>query len=154
MSGVQNSIMQNISQPRIIDIPLHIDDRGTVYCVFDNLDKSKIKRTYMVRNWRSGLIRAWHGHKKADTYIHVLKGAAKVAAMEMDGGKYYTFTISASKPQLIHIPAGWYNGTMTLQEDTRILVYSTLSFEEIKEDDFRKNLEDFEIRNIWQVENR
>jgi dTDP-4-dehydrorhamnose 3,5-epimerase-like enzyme len=164
MSGVQNSTTPSI-QPQIIDIPLHIDDRGSVYCIMDNLQDKKIERTYVVRNWRPGLIRAWHGHKLAETFIHVIKGVAKVCAMKIDdanqGNPLYSkarefkiVTLSGAKPQLFWVPAGWYNGTMTLQDDTRILVYSTLTFNQVKLDDFRKKLTDEEVVEIWRVENR
>lgn len=162
MSGAQNSTTQNIL-PEIIDVPLHLDDRGTVYCVMDCIDEKKIKRTYVVRNWRTGLIRAWHGHKKADTFIHVIKGTAKICAMKIPEfgtpinspiGKHKVATLSGAKPQLFYIPAGWYNGTMTLQEDTRILVYSTLTFKEVKQDDFRKELTEKEVNEIWKVKFR
>lgn len=153
-----------MDEPTVIDIPLHVDDRGTVYGAFDNLDKAGIKRTYVIRNWQIGTIRAWHGHKKAGTYLHVIKGAAKIAAVKIDKRNHELFdfqedfykiaTLSAAKPQLFYVPPGWYNGTMTLTEDTRILVYSTLTLDEVKSDDIRQNLVGFERENLWKVKDR
>jgi len=142
------------TKPRVNDIPLHLDDRGSVYCVFDHLDMSKIKRSYVVRNWQPGTVRGWHGHSKAATYIHVIKGTSKVCAKKMDGDEIFSATISAAKPQLFYVPPGWYNGTMTLQEDTRILVFSTLTFNEVKNDDIRKEVTKEELDTIWKVANR
>jgi dTDP-4-dehydrorhamnose 3,5-epimerase-like enzyme len=148
----------HLTKPRIIDQPLHIDDRGSVYCIFDNLDFFNIKRTYLVRNWRTGVVRAWHGHKEAATYIHVIKGTAKIAAKKMQEGEssieVFVRTLSGAKPQLFYVPPGWYNGTMTLQEDTRILVFSTLTFCEVKEDDHRQTVSEEEMDQIWKVTNR
>jgi dTDP-4-dehydrorhamnose 3,5-epimerase len=146
-----------IDRPRVIDIPLHVDDRGSVYGAFDELDKAGIRRTYVVRNWQCETIRAWHGHMKAGTYIHPIKGTAKIAALEisLDGERdFLVSTLSAAKPQLFYIPPGWYNGTMTLQEDTRLLVYSTLTLAEVKSDDMRKEVTDQELKDIWKVKNR
>lgn len=150
------------TKPRIDDIPIHLDDRGSVYCVFDYLDFYKIKRSYVIRNWQSGTIRAWHGHKEAATYIHVIKGTAKIAARRIDathqpiilGDNTIVATLSSLKPQLFYVPPGWYNGTMTLQEDTRILVFSTLSFNEVKADDYRKDISLDDNSAIWKVANR
>lgn len=150
--------------PKIIDIPLHLDDRGSVYGAFDNLDKFGIKRTYVVRNWQPGLIRAWHGHEKASTYIHVVKGAAKICArpIYIEGAvndllcidNYRVSTLSAAKPQLFYIPPGWFNGTMTLQEDTRLLVYSTLTLDEVRKDDIRGAISKQEFDKVWKVLDR
>lgn len=143
-----------MDKPEIITVPLHLDDRGSVYCSFDHLIENLIQRTYVVRNWQPGTIRAWHGHKEAATYIHIIKGTAKVAAKQMDGNDYLVATLSSLKPQLFYIPPGWYNGTMTLQEDTRILIYSTLTFDEVKHDDFRQQVTEEDMDKIWKVVNR
>lgn len=157
------------NKPSVIDIPIHVDDRGSVYGAFDDMDKFGIKRTYVVRNWQSGTIRAFHGHMKAATYIHVIKGTAKICALKIKpesdidtsgdlGGptsqETFIMTLSAAKPQLFYIPPGWYNGTMTLQEDTRLLVYSTLTLKEVKNDDFRKAVTEEERRHVWSVIDR
>ena len=144
----------DLTKPQIIDINVHLDDRGSVYGAFDNLDWHKIKRTYVVRNWQAGTIRAWHGHFKAATYIHVIKGTAKVAAKHMDTSDVVVGTLSSLKPQLFYVPPGWYNGTMTLQEDTRLLIYSTLTLEKVKEDDEREEVTQEDLNKIWKVIHR
>ena len=151
------------TKPRVDDIPLHLDDRGSVYCVFDymNSDWNNIKRSYVVRNWQVGTVRAWHGHKEAATHIHVIKGTAKIAAKKIytpdakqPWPEPFIVTLSAAKPQLFYVPPGWYNGTMTLQEDTRILIFSTLSFNEIQKDNFRQDTTKEEMKALWKVANR
>jgi len=146
-------------QPEVVYFPLYVDDRGSVYCPVDNIGNHEIQfdisRTYVIQNWNSGLIRAWHGHKKGWTGIHVIKGTAKIAARRMDNPAEVTVaTLSDRKPGIIWIPPGWYNGTVTLEEDTRMLVYSTLSFEEVKKDDHRMKVSDEDINIIFGVENR
>lgn len=152
------------TKPRVDNIPLHIDDRGSVYCIVDNMDLDfyNIKRSYVVRNWQLGTVRAWHGHSKASTYIHVIKGTAKIYAKKMNEGdepyiqnpETFCATLSAAKPQTFYVPPGWYNGTMTLQEDTRILVFSTLTFNEVQQDDFRQQVSKEELDTIWKVASR
>ena len=67
-----------IAEPGIIDIPLYVDDRGTVHCTFDNMYDFAIERTYIVNTRDRGRIRAWHGHKTGDTYMTVLSGTVKL----------------------------------------------------------------------------
>lgn len=144
--------MSNI-KPKVIDIPLHQDDRGYVYCALDDLDKYGIKRTYVVENHSKDMVRAWHGHKKAETLMHVVKGAVKLAAMNInDHEDVFVATLTDRKPQLFYVPAGYYNGAVSLTEGTKILVYSTLTFNEVKEDDVRapSSIRD----DIWRVKNR
>lgn len=152
------------TKPAVIDIPLHIDDRGYVYCAMDNLGLEGIKRTYVVENFATGQIRAWHGHRKGATFIHVISGASKLGAVSLksydglrDAGVSITkaipeckfVTLSARKPQLFYIPAGWANGHMSLEPNTKLLVYSTLSFEEVKADDARIGVE--LLLDFWKV---
>lgn len=139
--------------PDVIDIPVYTDDRGYVYCALDNMEDVGIKRTYVVENFNKGMIRAWHGHKKAKTLMHVIKGAVKVAALNMKNHEdVKTAVLTERKPQMFYVPAGYYNGAVSLTEGTKILVYSTLTFDEVKKDDFR---ESYKVRgDIWEVKNR
>lgn len=152
-----------MTKPRVIDMPLYVDDRGTVHCAFDNMHNFGIKRTYIVRNWSKGMIRAWHGHLKGDTYMHVISGAVKVAAKPIqenlhpgwvEGCDTIVATITAEKPQMFLIPAGWFNGAVSLTDDTKILVYSTHSFERVKDDDVRGEVSSWERRDTFGVKSR
>jgi dTDP-4-dehydrorhamnose 3,5-epimerase-like enzyme len=144
-----------VNKPVIIEFKLHADDRGMVYGALTDLHTRGIKRTYVVRNWSKGMIRAWHGHKNAETYMHVIKGSAKVAAvpMEAEGEKWVT-VLTEHTPGVLHVPAGYYNGAMSLEDDTRILVYSTLLLEDVKHDDFRAPSNHFGGDTIWEIRAR
>lgn len=154
-----------MSEPLIEYFPLYEDDRGSVYVPMDNVGSSErsggderklnLRRTYVVRNWSKGLVRAWHGHNKAWTGIHVIKGATKVVAKNIeDASKVVTKTLTDRKPGIFWVPPGWYNGAMSLEDDTRLLVYSTLSFEEVKGDDVRMTPSSEELRSLFQVKIR
>ncbi len=162
----------DLTKPQLIDIKLHQDDRGYVYCAMDDMDKVGIKRTYVVENLVAGQIRAWHGHKRGRTFFHVVKGVVKVAALpfglaepgsmpEIETYRQRLYeaekrvvvaTISDRTPKLFYIPEGHYNGAMSLTEGTKILVYSTVSFDEVKEDDVR--LDSSVLDTIWKVKHR
>jgi len=141
-------------RPDVNIATVYFDDRGSVYCPMDNLDRDGIKRTYVVRNWSAGRIRAWHGHREAWTGMHVIKGAAKLIARNMDEASDISSVVLSDKnPGIFWIPPGYYNGSITLEDDTRILVYSTLSFDEVKGDDHRAELTS-EDRELFEVKDR
>lgn len=150
--------MSKIHTPRLIHVPLHIDDRGDLYVLGDKNGEGAIgliKRNYFVRNFDKGRIRAWHGHRTGWTGIHVIKGAAKVVAMNMDDHDDYTIvTLSGRKPGIFWVPPGFYNGHMSLEDDTIYSIYSTLTFEECKQDDPRMALIDDDIDKFFSVRNR
>lgn len=157
-----------MDKPEIIPVRIYVDDRGSVHCPMDELHDKGIKRTYIVRNWSAGRIRAWHGHDKADTYMHVIEGAVKIAAkptskrnpkvyaehLSFKETDYMVATLSAENPAIIKIPAGWFNGAMSLTEGTKILVYSTSTFEEVKEDDVRDHVSELELLKVFRVTTR
>jgi dTDP-4-dehydrorhamnose 3,5-epimerase-like enzyme len=140
---------------RVIDIPLHQDDRGSVYCIMDSMHNKGIKRTYVVENLNKGQIRAWHGHNNGTTYMHVISGVCRLVCRVIDPTDKlpdFEAVLSARKPQIFVVPPGRYNGAESLTDGTRILVYSTLSFDEVKKDDIR--LEWNSHPSPWGVKNR
>lgn len=151
-------------EPVLAYMDRHIDDRGSVYCAVDNMgDKSlggkDIKRTYVVHNWEKGRIRAWHGHKEGWTGLHVIQGAAKIVAIPIatEGEQLCNrrkVVLSDKRPGIFWVPPGWYNGHMSLEDNTVILVYSTHTFEEVKKDDVRQQLTDADVAHYFEVVNR
>ena len=149
---------------------LHVDDRGTVYCPFDHNgdgDVGTIKRTYVIHNWEKGRIRAWHGHREGWTGLHVIHGSAKIVAIPMINDRdinparhacAYTRRVSVvlsdKNPGVFWVPPGWYNGHMSLEDNTKILVYSTHTFEEVKNDDIRELIHSADFMDYFEVQNR
>jgi len=144
-------------QPKLIEGGLATDDRGEVGFIND-FDFRRVKRFYCVKNRKAGFIRAWHGHKKEAKYVTVIQGSALIGAVKINnwdnpskGSKVWKYIISASKPSIFYIPAGYANGFMSLTKDAKLIFFSTCSVEESKKDDFR-----FDARywNPWQVVER
>ena len=85
-------------------------------------------------------------------------GSAVVAAVGIDGwnlpnasAPVARFTLSAAKPAILAIPAGYANGWMSLTDDARLLWFSTATLTESAADDYR-----FPARywDCWKVEER
>lgn len=146
-------------KPILIEGGLAIDDRGSLAFVND-FTFSAIKRFYVVENFSSEVIRAFHGHLKEEKYVFVVSGSAIVAAVEIDDiqkpskdKEVQRFVLSAKKPVILYIPAGYANGFKILEEGTKIIFFSTSSLEESKGDDYRFPY-DYWGENIWKIENR
>jgi len=152
--------MENLNKkPYLIEGGLAVDDRGQLTFAND-FNFSNVKRFYMVENFSQDVIRAFHGHLKEEKYVFVVSGSAIIAVVEMDdttkpkkSNEVHRFILSSRKPCILHIPAGYANGLKTLEENTKIIFFSTSSLEESKGDDYRFPY-DYWGKEIWQVENR
>jgi len=127
-----------------------VDDRGSVSFVND-FNFSDVKRFYQVENHRRGFIRAWHAHEKEGKYVYVATGSALVGAIPLVDNNLITiegkkFILSAKKPAVLFIPAGYGNGFMNLEEGTSIVFFSTRTLDESLGDDIRFP---FDTWNIW-----
>lgn len=135
---------------KLIPGGIAVDDRGSVrFC--NEFKFAGVKRFYQVQNHRRGFIRAWHGHQHEGKYVWVTKGSALVGVVPLDAEKgdlsqVKKFVLSDKAPKILFIPAGNFNGFMNLEEDTRIIFFSTSSIEESSGDDIRK---EFDCWDIW-----
>lgn len=135
---------------KIINGGLSVDDRGSVTFIND-FNFSDVKRFYVVENHRNGFIRAWHGHQKEGKYVFVVKGTALIGAVDINSEDPKKFVLSDRSPKILYIPPGYANGFKTLEEDTRIIFYSTSTLQESLGDDIRFP---FDRWNIWQEDFR
>jgi|TARA_R100000081_G_C4707935_1_gene111220 dTDP-4-dehydrorhamnose 3,5-epimerase len=135
---------------KIIDGGVAVDDRGQLSFVND-FNFENVKRFYMVENHEKGFIRAWHGHKKEGKYVYVPSGAILIGAVDLDTEQVDRFVLSSSKPQVLYIPPGYANGFMNLQDNTKVIFFSTSTLEESMGDDIRFEWDKW---NIWNIERR
>jgi dTDP-4-dehydrorhamnose 3,5-epimerase len=139
-----------MSTTKLINGGLAVDDRGSVRFVND-FDFQNVKRFYQVENHRQGFIRAWHGHKKEGKYVYVVSGSALIGVVNMDTKEVQKFVLSDKLPKVLWIPAGNYNGFKSLEENTKIMFFSTSTLKESLGDDIR---EDYDKWNIWDEDYR
>jgi len=146
---------KNMSEIKLIKGGCAVDDRGCLRFVND-FDFFGVKRFYQVENHDINFIRAWHGHKKEAKYVYVAKGSIIVGVVGIDkynsevkNGKIEDvskFILSDKNPSILFIPANNFNGFKNLEDDTRVIFYSTSSLEDSKGDDIRG---DYDYWNIW-----
>jgi len=135
---------------KILNGGISVDDRGSVRFVND-FNFSDVKRFYQVENHRQGFIRAWHGHKKEGKYVYVTSGSALVGVVNMETEEVSKFVLSDKSPKILWIPPGYYNGFKSLEENTKILFFSTSTLEDSLGDDIR---EEHNRWNIWEEDYR
>ncbi|SRR6266567_4739870 len=145
--------------PTIIKGGLAVDDRGQVSFV-NGFSFAKIERFYMVENFSTEVVRAFHGHLKEEKFVLVVGGAAIVATVQLDDpsnpnrdAKPVRFVLSERQPQILHVPAGFANGFRPLEPKTRILFFSTATLEDSAKDDYRFP-HDYWGKEVWEVEFR
>lgn len=151
--------MENLSKkPYLIEGGLAVDERGQLIFVND-FDFKGVQRFYMVENFSTDTIRAFHGHRKESKYAFVATGSALLVAVEIDDfaepskdSEVRRFVLSARKPSILYIPPGYANGFKALEKNTKIIFFSTSSLEESKKDDYRFPY-DYWGKEIWEIKN-
>ena len=145
------------SVPRLMQGGLAVDDRGGVAFVND-FDFAGVKRFYLVTNHRAGFVRAWHAHRREAKYVTVVRGAALVGAVRVEDwdspardAEVHRHVLSAQRPSVLYIPAGYANGFMSLTEDATLMFFSTSTLEESGGDDIRYDARHWDI---WSVVER
>ncbi len=147
------------NEPVLIEGGCAVDDRG-VLSFANGFDFNSVKRFYMVENFSTSTIRAFHGHKKEAKYVFVASGTAIVNLVHMDDelkpskkNKVFRYVLSGNKPHVLFVPAGYANGFRFLTDGGKVLFFSTSNTEESKGDDYRFPA-DYWGNEIWEVINR
>ena len=146
-------------EPNLIPGGMAVDDRGLL--TFANgFSFEKVQRFYVVENFSSEVVRAFHGHLKEAKFIFVVSGSAIVVAVHLDDPvrpsqqvKPYRFVLSDRQPRILYIPPGYANGFRPLEPSTRIIFFSTATLEESSKDDHRFP-HDYWGADLWNVEYR
>lgn len=139
----------NYPEPKLIAGDMARDARGSVAFV-NAFQFEGVKRFYVIDNASVGVPRAWHGHWKEEKYVFVAAGRAVICAADMRTGRVLRFEMSAQEPSVLHIPAGWANGSMALESSTKIIHFSTVTLAESEKDDTRYPINAFS--DVWYGE--
>ena len=150
-------MLSNIKTPTLIEGKKFTDDRGQLSFA-NNLDLSAFKRFYLVENHAQNFIRAWHGHLNEYKVFFPVQGSILAACVKFGDPNNPDLTakidrqvLDASSPSALVVPSGYANGFMTLSKDAKLLVFSSSTVDESKNDDFRFP---FDMWNPWVIEQR
>ena len=131
------------NKPSKIQGDLSKDERGVVKFI-NNFKFEGIKRFYIVENINTEIIRAFHGHMKEAKYVFVVSGSILLCTVFLDDkknpskeNKVEKFVLKSNSPEILYIPPSFANGFRTLEEDTKVIFFSTTTLEESLADDYR-----------------
>jgi dTDP-4-dehydrorhamnose 3,5-epimerase-like enzyme len=132
-----------LNEPFLINGNCYLDKRGQVSFVND-FNFSDIRRFYVIKNKSTKIIRAWQGHRIEKKYFYVVKGSFLICAVQIDNWENPSNSLSVKQfilpsvsNQMLVIPPGYATGLKSLSNDSYLLVYSNLSLNESKKDDYR-----------------
>ena len=133
------------------------DNRGSLR--FSNkLIFNNIERFYIVHNYSKNFIRAWHGHLKEEKFITCVKGTLQLSAVKISKikkqsklSKVYNYVLNENNNDFIHIPKGYANGSMSLEDNSKLLIFSTSTLKDSIKDDYRF---EYNYWNPWKIDER
>lgn len=130
-------------KPKVIQGGNFADHRGSISFVND-FNFSDIERFYIISNSNENPLRAWQGHKLDAKNFYCLTGSFKIHFIKIDNWEnpskdlmIETILLSESDSKIVHIPAGYANAVESLEENSKLMSFSTLPLTKVSEDDVR-----------------
>jgi dTDP-4-dehydrorhamnose 3,5-epimerase len=131
------------------------DSRGELD-FFNSFDLSEIVRMYRIKPADTNIIRAWQGHRHEQKWFYCLKGSFVVNLLPLSeftgdpvGNSPQIYTLQADLQQILRIPGGYVNGFRAIDSDSELLVFSNMTLEDSKADDYRFDLEDWPFKEKY-----
>jgi len=127
----------------IIQGGIHDDNRGRLSYV-NEFNFDDVKRFYTICNKSTNIVRAWQGHKIENKYFFVTSGSFLICGVKIDDWDNPSknlpvekHILSANKSKILMVPAGYANGIRALEEGSKLIVFSSNTLEDAKDDDYR-----------------
>lgn len=128
------------------------DERGSVSFVND-FKFSGIERFYIIENSETHPVRAWQGHKLDCKNFYCIAGSFQISYVKVDDWihpssslKVNVVTLDAKNSNVLKIPAGYANAIKSLEKGSRLISFSTLPLDQVKDDDVRFD------KNTWDID--
>lgn len=132
-----------MSNHSVIYGALHEDQRGKL-SYFNTLDLSQIKRMYQIEPANEYIIRAWQGHKMEKKWFYCIQGSFIINIVKVTNFEHPATDviisqniITAGMPTVLYVEGGYASGIKATNPNSKVLVFSNLSVETSKNDDYR-----------------
>ena len=119
------------------------DNRGEVAFVND-FSFSDIKRFYTITNAAEKPLRAWQGHKLDQKNFFCVTGSFQIFYVKVDNWEnpsknleVKSEILKASESKILVIPPGYANAILSLESNSKLISFCTLSLNDISHDDVR-----------------
>lgn len=130
-------------KPKIIQGGKFSDQRGTISYVND-FTFTDIERFYIISNSLENSIRAWQGHKLDAKNFYCLSGSFNIHFIKIDNWEnpskdliIETVLVTEYDSKIVHIPGGYANAIESLEENSKLISFSTLPLANVSDDDVR-----------------
>lgn len=137
--------------PFIIQGNNYKDNRGAISFVND-FSFDNIVRFYIIENSEENELRAWQGHKLDTKYFYCVKGVFQVSYVKIDNWENPSSSLTVESvvldetdSKILCIPLGYANAIKSLTAGSKLLSFSTLPLDMVKDDDFRYD------KNFWVI---
>jgi len=124
--------------PKIIQGGNFSNHRGTISYVNDF---KNIERFYIINNSDENPIRACQGNKLETKNFYCINGYFKIHFVKVDNWEnplkdlnIGTIVVSCSESKIVHIPAGYANAIESLETNSKLILFSTLSLANVNDD--------------------
>ncbi len=135
----------------LIEGGIYKDQRGIVKFVND-FNFENIKRFYSITHNDTSFIRAWQGHKLETKNFYATKGSFLINWIKIDDWKNPSKNsniehtiLSDKQSEILTIKPGYVTGFKALETDSTLVIFSDMSLDESKNDDYRYPA------NYWQL---
>ena len=157
MNNRAETIAENkeLKQPSMTKTPVHfIDERGYLLKIVRAGDIVSFGETYVIGDWKAGVIRGFHKHAYTDEWFCVLNGTAKFVLYDdrpesTQYGQLQSFVLSGRRPEVLFVPAGVFHGHMALEDLTQTLAVASHPYNSQQPDETRVPYDSFGVQ--WQV---
>lgn len=123
------------------------DERGGLN-FFNDFDMGQIIRMYEITPGNTDTIRGWQAHRKEKKWFYCNSGCFVLNLIKIDSFDSPSktivperFVLEARNPSVLEISGGYATGFKACEDNSKLIVFSNLSLEESKNDDFRFPLE-------------
>lgn len=130
------------------------DERGSVSFVND-FKFSDIERFYIIENSETHPVRAWQGHKLDCKNFYCIAGSFQISYVKIDNWEnpssslpVTSLILTATTSDVLRIPAGYANAIKSLEKGSRLISFSTLPLDHVKDDDVRYD------KNTWDIDGK
>ncbi len=137
---------------KVIDGKTFSDHRGSVSFVND-FKFDTIERFYIISNSLENPVRAWQGHKLDNKNFLCIAGVVKVCFVKIDNWenpspdlKVNFVILKEQETRVLHIPCGYANAIVSLESGSKLMSFSTLPLDKVKEDDVRFD------KDTWSID--
>ena len=127
------------------------DNRGEVAFVND-FSFSDIKRFYTITNADEKPLRAWQGHKLDQNNFFCVTGSFQIFYVKVDNWEnpsknleVKSAILKASESNILVIPPGYANAILSLESNSKLISFCTLSLNDISQDDVRFDAKTWKI---------